>query len=84
MRTFEVTIDETALNSNPLQMLKEIKGVMLVTEKSPLLTSKDWVRPGVPATDAQIIQSVEEAESSVKFFTTEELRLSLQERYKGA
>lgn len=83
MRTFEVTLDETIADSNPLQALKEVKGVLLVEERMPSpLTSRDWVRPGRPATDEEIEQSAKEAEQSTFHLPIEEARALTHERFK--
>ena len=41
----------------------EFEQMILDVEKSPLLTDKDWVRPGRPATDEEFEQMIVECET---------------------
>ncbi len=83
MRKFEVTIDETIADSNPQQALQAIKGVLQVEEKKILLTSKDWVRPGRPASEEEIEQSAIEAEQSKFSLPINEAKALVHDRFKA-
>ncbi len=82
MRTFEVTIDETLAENNPLQVLQNMKGVLMVEEKKPSsLTASDWVRAGRPATEEELAQAAAEAEASLFFLPVEEARKLTRDRF---
>jgi tetraacyldisaccharide-1-P 4'-kinase len=83
MRTFEVTIDETIGGRNPQQALQEVKGVVQVEEKKLLLTAKDWVRPGPPASEEEIEQLAMEAEESTVLLPLEEAKALTHKRFKA-
>jgi hypothetical protein len=75
MRTYTITIDETQFVSEPEVVFRAIKGVTSIEpqENKPLSPS-DWVRPGRPATDEEILISAQEAEASTFTIGIEEAR----------
>ena len=83
MRTFEVIIDEAIGGSNPQQALQAVKGVVQVEEKKIVLTAKDWVRPGPPATEEEIEQLAIEAEKSTILLSLEDAKVLVHKRFKA-